>query len=185
MWYRPEVFVKQLDTEVLLKEYRNPEQFGDACRQCPDYDNNWSCPPGIPDPFSYLEGYEKVFVVAVKVNYTEEVTGEDVKKEDAAIWRASSYEKVKKRLFATLLANEKKGSGGKCMGAGKCLLCRKCTREDSKPCRYPDLRRYSFTSFGFDFSRMLKDFFDLEMIWCGGEEIPPYDIAVAALFCRP
>ena len=76
---------------------------------------------------------------------------------------------------------EKEFPEGTCIGAGRCILCRKCARTEGKACRYPQLRRYSITAFGFDFSRMVKDNLGMELLW-SSNGVPEYDVAVAALF---
>lgn len=184
MGYTTEVQVRKVDKELLLNQYSKPDMVLDACTQCPDYGKNWSCPPGLPDPAGYLEAYDTAFLIAVKVLYSEELREEAAESgEEADRIRRYSYEKVKKRLLLTLLSMEKQAGGGKCLGAGKCLLCGECTRAEGKPCRYPKNRRYSITSFGFDFTKLLGDLFDIELKW-SSKGLPEYDVAVAALFCK-
>ena len=43
--------------ERLLGEYCFPERFREACRACPDYGNDWSCPPGVPSAAEALRRY--------------------------------------------------------------------------------------------------------------------------------
>lgn len=181
MKYITEVQVRQITKELLMKEYCHPEQFLDSCRLCPYYGKRWSCPPGLPDPFCYLEPYSHAFLVAVKVAYSDEVRRMAISEQEAERIRQESYEVVKKKLLLALLELEKEVPGGKCLGAGKCILCDNCTREEGAPCRCPRKRRYSITGFGFDFSKILQELFGIPLLW-SSEGLPEYDVAVAALF---
>ena len=39
------------------------------------------------------------------------------------------------------------------------------------------------TAFGFDFTKLLRELFDMEIKW-SSEGLPEYDVAVAALFYK-
>ncbi|MBS6195939.1 MAG: hypothetical protein KH828_10220 [Clostridiales bacterium] len=181
MKYQTEVFVKEIRKDRLFQEYRMKESSWEACKLCPNYGKVWSCPPDIPEPMCYLEPFQKVFLTAVKVVYSDEVRKECKSPEQAENVRLESYEQVKKAILCRLLEKEKEYPGSKVLGAGRCTLCGYCSREEGKPCRHPEQRRYSITSFGFDFSKMLGDIFDIPLRW-SGESLPEYDVAVAALF---
>lgn len=181
MDYRIEVNCKQIAKEELLSCYLNPGSVSEACRLCPDYGKVWSCPPGVPDAAAYLEAYKGCFLIAVKVIYSKETLAAADSAKKAAEIRLRSYEKVKRNLLITLLALEGHVPGGLCIGAGRCILCEKCAREDGRACRYPDWRRYSITAFGFAFAKLLKDKMNLSLLW-SQDGLPEYDTAVAALF---
>ena len=42
-----EVRVKALPVREWLSSYCFPDLFRDSCLHCPDYNMNWSCPPGV------------------------------------------------------------------------------------------------------------------------------------------
>ena len=96
--------------------------------------------------------------------------------------RNQTYERVKRNLLLTLLELEKEFPGGICIGAGRCILVQEMrASRRAKACRYPQLRRYSITAFGFDFSRMVKDNLGMELLW-SSNGVPEYDVAVSGLF---
>lgn len=179
-----EILFQYLEKESFLNRYVRMEGFEEDCRLCPYYGKRWSCPPGLPDTRSYLEPYQSLCLAALKVNYPEAVREEAAKDAvRAAQIREERYESAKKELLLKLLELEERIPGSRTLGAGRCILCEHCAREQGKPCRYPLKRRYSITGFGLDFGRMLRDVFGLELLWADSG-LPEYDVAVAALFLR-
>lgn len=205
MGYNTEIQIRHLSKDELLSEYCCPEYYEEsppplawrnvkespppigrwnvleACRLCPYYGKVWSCPPDLPDTLCYLEPYSQVYLVAVKVQYSDEMRKRAISQSEADRIRQESYEVEKKKLLLALLELEQNMPGRKCLGAGRCILCERCSREEGKPCRYPRKRRYSITGFGFDFTKIFKDIFGIPMLW-SSEGLPEYDVAVAALF---
>lgn len=181
--YDLEVKVKQISTEGLLASYWTPDPEGEGCKGCPHYGNVWSCPPKMPMTDTYLAPYGGCFLIGVKVIYSPETRAQAHSAEEADELREEGYEKVARELLLTLLEAEKLFPDSVCMGAGRCILCRRCARIDGKPCRHPDLCRYSITGFGFDFARMMQDSFGWKLLW-QPDGLPEYDLAVAALFFR-
>lgn len=181
--YNIEVTVRKVSTERLLACYWNPAPVREACKLCPDYGNVWSCPPGVPEADEYLSPFSEGFLIAVKICYPEKTREMAVDAESAARIRAASYEKVKRNLLLTLLELEKSVPGGLCMGAGRCILCPSCTRREGDACRYPHLRRYSITAFGFDFAKVTEELMNIRLLW-SAQGLPEYDVAVAGLWVR-
>ena len=184
MSYTTEVFVKQLPKEDVFERYVRKEEFAEACKQCPFYGKMWSCPPDMPSLEDYLKKQNTVYLIGVKVNYSEALQREGNTPEKAQEIRDDSYEKVKRNLLLVLLELEKIVSEGKCIGAGRCGLCKECTREQGKACRYPAMRRYSIAAFGFDCGVMMKEQLKLELQWKADGSLPEYDMAVAAIFAQ-
>lgn len=179
--YDIEVQVSRVSVSRLLSEYWNPDPVREACKLCPDYGKVWSCPPGGPEADDYLKPFREGFLIAVKVKYPEETRTLAVSAAKAQEIRNQTYEKVKRNLLLTLLELEKEFPGGICIGAGRCILCSHCARQDGESCRYPKLRRYSITAFGFDFARMVRDLLGIELLW-SPDGLPEYDVAVSGLF---
>lgn len=183
MNYSREIFVKQISKEELLDKYLNKDMFEDACKLCPSYGKVWSCPEKQPDLAETFAEQNSVYVIAIKINYSEELRRQATTPEKAQEIRDKSYEIEKRNLLLALLEIEKYFEKGRCAGAGKCILCKRCALEDGKPCRYPAMTRFSFTRFGLDCTAMLKDLFDISLQW-SNENLPEYDVAKAALFVR-
>ncbi|MDD3279643.1 MAG: DUF2284 domain-containing protein [Lachnospiraceae bacterium] len=182
MKYETEVQVKEMSKEDFLGRYYHPGQYLDACKACPFYNKRWSCPPGLPDARGYLECYSRVLLVSVKVNYAPETLAAAVSAGEVERIREETYEQVKMQLLLQLIAQEREVGGGKTLGAGRCHFCDHCAREEGKPCRNPQWRRYSITGFGFDLTSLLEEQFEIKLLW-KSQGLPDYDVAVVALFC--
>lgn len=179
--YEIEVRVKQISIEKLLSAYWKPDPRGEGCVGCPSFGKVWSCPPALPPADRYLSQFDGMFLIGVKVSYPEKERNLAQSPGKAEELRECGYEKVAKELLLVLLELEGQVPGGLCMGAGRCRLCSRCAREEEKPCRHPDLLRYSITGFGFDFARLLKEQLEIELLW-NPNGLPEYDVVTAALF---
>lgn len=177
-----EILSRYLEKDDFLDRYIRRDGSEEDCRLCPYYGKRWSCPPGLPHAYSYLEKYQSLCLVALKVNYSQEVRGKAKDNPEYADQiREEVYESAKRKLLMKLLELEKRIPGSRTLGAGRCILCEHCTREEGKPCRHPELRRYSITGFGLDFGKILEEVFGLPLLWAA-DGLPEYDVAVAALF---
>ena len=148
-----------------------------ACEQCPRYGNSWSCPPDVPNIYKYTWKYSEAVLVCVKAEYPKELCSGDF----SAVYpqREKYYDGIRRKLQLALLEAEKKYPGT--YSVSTCLICDKCARSEGLPCRHPDLMRYSMTTLGFDFSKLMKEYFNIELSW-SGEKLSSYDYIVAALF---
>lgn len=180
MSYQTEVYVNKMRVEQWLRAYCFPDQFCDYCKSCPDYNKRWSCPPGLSAAKDYLDCYQEVFTVAVKVLYSKEDRLSRNNADMTEKLRQDTYGKVKRILYETLLYIEKENPGTRILGAGRCEQCEDCTRIQGLPCQKPEKMRYSFAAFGFDFQKLVKELFQQELLW-SLSGLPEYNIAVAAL----
>ena len=148
--YQTRITAAELPVERLLGEYCFPERFREACRACPDYGNDWSCPPGVPSAAEALRPFRTAHVLGMQVFYDAQTRREVSTAEGAEAVRRASYGPAKRVLLETLLALEQTRSGAWTIAAGRCELCTRCARRDGLPCRNPGRMRYSFSAFGFD-----------------------------------
>lgn len=126
-----------------------------------------------------MECYKDVFVIGIKVIYNEEDHKSAYIPIKEEVLRKETYGRVKRILLETLLRLEKQLPGSNVLAPGCCELCEKCSREDNKPCVNPEKMRYSFTVFDFDFTKIAKELFDLELLW-SEKGLPEYNVAIAA-----
>ena len=148
--YQTRITAAELPVERLLGEYCFPERFREACRACPDYGNDWSCPPGVPAAAEALRPFRTAHVLGMQVFYDAQTRREVSTAEGAEAVRRASYGPAKRVLLETLLALEQTRSGAWTIAAGRCELCARCAQRDGLPCRNPEWMRYSFSAFGFD-----------------------------------
>ena len=169
--------------EQLLGEYCFPERFREACRACPDYGNDWSCPPGVPSAAEALRPFRTAHVLGMQVFYDAQTRREVSTAEGAEAVRRASYGPAKRVLLETLLALEQTRSGAWTIAAGRCELCARCARRDGLPCRNPERMRYSFSAFGFDLAALARRELGIELLWAANG-LPEYDVALAAFLER-
>lgn len=182
--YTTEVRVKALPVKEWLSRYCFPDRFRDACCACPDYERNWSCPPGVPPAAEFLAGYRTVYLIGVKIVYDRAQRDRAMASPEAADQvREASYGVVKKALLESLLQLERAVPGACTVAAGRCEQCETCSRIDGQPCRRPERLRYSFSAFRFDLTAIARDQLGLELLWAG-EGLPEYNVAVAAFVTR-
>ena len=105
--------------EQLLGEYCFPERFREACRACPDYGNDWSCPPGVPSAAEALRPFRTAHVLGMQVFYDAQTRREVSTAEGAEAVRRASYGPAKRVLLETLLALEQTRSGAWTIAAGR------------------------------------------------------------------
>ncbi len=179
--YSTKVHVKEIPVERLLKRYTDPPAVLEACRACPAYGNEWSCPPGVPDVYEYLKPFSKSYVVAVQVFYPPETRALAHNLKEAMELRENSYDHVRRQLHCILMELEKEVPGG--MSISACLLCNRCARYDGLPCRHPESLRYAMTALGFTFAGLLSEEMGIDLVW-GGDTLPEYDVLTAALFSK-
>lgn len=178
--YTTEVRVKAIPVEDWLKRYCFPGKFLGACRQCPDYNMLWSCPPYVPEAAGFLGKYRTAHIIGVKVVYDREQRARALLgPREAEMVREESYGVVKKALLETLLQMEAACPGSTTVAAGRCEQCEKCTRPRGRICKRPERMRYSFSAFGFDLTAIAEELLGLELLWAG-EGLPEYNAAIAA-----
>jgi predicted metal-binding protein len=176
-------YVKKMEVRQWLQNYCFPEKFKEFCKACPNYDNLWSCPPSTPAANGYLDNYEEVYTIAVKVIYNKELLLSADTREKAEKIQKETYWKIRRVLFETLLYIENKNPGTLVLSPGSCELCEKCSKIQDKPCVRPEKMRYSFGSFGFDCTKLSKELFDLDLLW-NPTGLPEYNLAIAALLIK-
>lgn len=150
------------------------------CRECPNYGNNWMCPPFDFDPADIWRSYDKVRLVVLQIKPEGEEEGESAEERARRIIGAE-----KKKLLLELLDEEKKIKGSLSFFAGSCQLCEKCARGDGLPCRRPDMARHSIESIGADVSAALKKYLGLEICWIKDGKMPEYLTLAAAMLLPP
>lgn len=178
--YDLQIRVETLKISEWLDNYCCPEKFLPLCKDCPDYQKNWSCPTGVPDVRILVKEYAYVQVIGLKVVYDPWVRKEALDNpEREEELRQQSYGSEKKKLLQVLLALEETIPNSLSIMAGKCELCDRCARLDGKPCRHPKQMRYSFSGLGFDLGRIADEILEMPLLW-QNNGLPEYNVAIAA-----
>lgn len=175
-------YLKLVDSKKVplrnLFRYANVRETLKACKACPRYNKSWSCPSGTPTIFAYGNRFEHATLFVFRVDYPEELYCSSRSRSELLTQREKFYDDRRRMIQCTLLEAEKKAPGT--LSVSTCLLCEKCAREDGQPCRHPEDRRYSMTTLGLDFTRLMTDLFDIRLNWsCDG--LTKFDYCIAAL----
>jgi len=172
-----DIQIKKVPLRSLFR-YAKVNETLKKCKECPRYNNSWSCPPQTPSILTYGGRFEHATLFVFKIAYPRELCVSGTPREQLLKEREKYYDDRRRKIQITLLDAEQKSPGS--LSVSTCLICDRCARMDGEPCRHPDQMRYSMTTLGLDFQKMLDDIFDIRLDWsCDG--LTPYDYCVAAL----
>ncbi|MDF2571318.1 MAG: hypothetical protein K0R55_2922 [Sporomusa sp.] len=166
-----------------IKKYQQQEKFLAFCKDCPNYNTLWSCPPLQIDPNQFLLDFNYIAIIGVKVIYDAETiklanTSEKIKE-----ITTQSLREVKNKLSDTLLELERQIPDSISLASGGCYICQRCRRCDDLPCKHPDKMRYSLDSFGFDLTAITSDLLKIELKW-SKDNLPEYYTLIHALLTK-
>lgn len=162
-----------MPTTSFRRKYQNREKYMAYCRECPNYNAVWTCPPLAFAVDTYLERFEWINVLCARIILSNQVI---VEADTPDKIRTVGWEillSVKLDMEEKLRRMEKHIPGSVSLSSGGCNLCKECGRKDGLPCRQPDKMRYSLDAFGFDLTAITKDMFDIDILWCK-ERLPDY-----------
>lgn len=180
MEFRTEVCVRGLTVQRLLDTYYDPAAFHACCRGCPDHDKRWSCPSGMPETRAFFAPFSRVYLIGVKVIYTDACRRASQRPGNLEPLRQRTYGQVKKILHEVQLQLEHQIPGASSVAAGRCEQCKTCTRPQGKLCLRPERMRYSFSAFCFDLGAIAEKELHMPLQW-SADGLPEYNVAIAAL----
>lgn len=171
-----------ISTEEYMKDYVDVETFLGHCKECPNYEQIWACPSFDFDAEGYWKKYKTLEVTAVKIIFDEEYAGKKFSEEKLVEIMKNSLGVVKKELSLELFEKEKEHPGSISLSAGSCHLCdEKCTRPESKPCRFPDKMRYSIEALGGNVGLTISKLMGIELEWAQEGRLPNYFVLVCGI----
>lgn len=167
--------LRHIPVTELMERYRDAERFIALCRQCPEFNRQWSCPPVAPGIDRQLSRWHTATVIATRIDVPHATPVADA---------ARIMEPERIRIEKKLLALEREHGGRAFTTVGRCLHCgnRPCTRPQGLPCRHPELVRPSLEAVGFNLSAILSDIFGIHLNWASDGFCPPVLTLVTALF---
>ena len=165
-----------------IKNFCFRDKFMAYCKECSNYDSNYSCPGFDFDPDEYLNKYKYINLIGTKVVLNQEEVAEFGEDDlvDKFIYGRNIVKSVRKTLDAKLLKMENIYPLTRAFFAGSCVDCAECEKMYGNPC--PDIGkvRYSLEAFGFDMNMTAKELLDLDIIWAD-DYLPEYYTLVSAL----
>lgn len=174
--YTIEKFEHKILLEEYISNYHHPEEVWGNCRACDNYGKQWSCPPFDFNVVERLSRYNSVLLMVVKITlHDRDLTQCEI---DAIF----QHERI--QFEYQLLELERTYHGLASTLVGQCVHCGQecCSRLIGRPCRHPDLVRPSLEAYGFDVSKTLSDFFNIELQWNSNGHLPEYLILSCGLF---
>ncbi|MDP2871653.1 MAG: DUF2284 domain-containing protein [Bacillota bacterium] len=67
------------------------------------------------------------------------------------------------------------------LGSGSCRRCRRCARQDGRPCVRPDLLTYSLEAVGVDCGQLVRRCFDIDLQWYRSKTLPQHSMVVGGV----
>ena len=167
-----------VDVAEFVEKYVDVEKFQGLCQECENYEKNWSCPPFDFDVMDVWNSFNKLKIIAFKIDFDEEeIASEFSQKELDFILKR--MERMKVKLMNDIYGLEDENSYA--LFLGRCNLCMKCTREFGMPCKMPFKMRYSIESLGGNVDPCIEDLFDFKIQYAQDNHLPEYLIFVGGL----
>lgn len=175
--------INSLPITEFIKKYQNQEKFMAFCKECPNYNTLWSCPPLRIDATQFLQAFNYIYIIGVKVIYDAETikladTSEKIKE-----ITTRSLREVKNKFSDKMLILESEIPASISLASGGCYLCERCKRRDDLPCKQPEKMRYSLDSFGFDLTAITSDLLQIDLKW-SKNSLPEYYTLIHALLTK-
>lgn len=169
--------------DEFVRRYRDVERIRQYCLQCPGYGKSWACPPFDFEPATVTDGFKSVTVMASIIEFDEATLaacrGAKAKSRQVA---STAMAEVWKTLLPQLHEMERMHPGSRCF-TFRCSLCPEgCTRPEGKPCRHPEMLRYSLEAVGFDIDAITRELLDIELDWSRDGSLSKTITLVTALF---
>ena len=166
----------ELTREEYLGNYVDVPKYLGFCGECPNYGLRWSCPPYDFDPMDIWRSYDRLELLAWRIEprTEEELT---LAAKDAQAYLLPYY----RGMVEELKIREAETPGSLRLNPGRCRLCAVCARESGEPCRFPEEMRWSIESLGGAVGDLTRDVLDLPLKWSVDGRPPEYYTLVGGL----
>lgn len=156
-------------------------RFLGCCRECPNYDKRWSCPPYNFSVEAIWKQYTSILLYEVKIPISRELQEKTYSQEELNEISREILAPVKKQLTEELLALEEQNPGSRALFAGTCELCENCNKESGGLCQHPEQMRYSIEALGGNVAQAAQVYFDDRILWAANGHLPEYYILLGGL----
>lgn len=177
--------VAETTIDNLLKFFKKSTIRG-YCKNCPNFQKVWSCPPYDFSEEEYIHNYKFAYIIGAKLNYSdirEYVDKLICNSMDNIHISTDIYYKLREIVDKNMFSMENLYNDSKILLGGKCTLCNECAREKNSPCLHKDKLRYSLESLGFEVSSITENILKDKIIFTG-DSLPPYCLSIYALFSK-
>jgi len=162
--------VKEIPLSELMLYYK-PEEIHGYCRQCPNHNQYWSCPPHNNSIQDYLSQFNWAYIMGTRVFLNSLPVSMDPIKH---------YHERKKNINLWLINEESRFTDSTVLISGHCEICPTCSRQVGECCSEPSKQRYSLESLGFKISDLITTYFNDNLQW-KGSKVPDYLYIVTGL----
>ena len=162
--------IKSVKLSAISRFFKPQEVFG-YCKSCPNFQQNWSCPPHAFDTEKYANRYDKINIIGVKIR-----TNADQSKEESL----AQYNEKRSSFNRKLLKIEAKYQDSKVLYSGNCDYCETCNKQISSACANIDKMRHSLESLGYDVAGICEEVLDENLKWAT-DSPPEYFFSVLAV----
>lgn len=167
------IYEKSVSIKELNDKYLDKSKFQGYCKECPSYDKKHSCPPFTDEVDNLLSKYNFINVIVAKIDYAEEEIENHKGQDKAWAYTKETLFPTKIFLHDHLVNFEKTLYEAYFTSMGSCVICDVCEKVDGNDCKYPDRMRVSLEALGYDITGMLKDLFDIDILWAK-DSLPLY-----------
>lgn len=176
----------QIDIDRYLKDYVDISTFLEYCKQCPNYNQIWSCPSYDFDVEEYWKQYKHLHLYGRQIIFDNAARTRTYTEEEMNQLLEHVLSKEKQILAEQLFALETDNPGSISLSAGNCQYCGKdnCSKKENQPCRYPDKMRYSIESLGGNVGKTISNLFHIELEWMEEGKLPSHFVLVSGLLTK-
>lgn len=181
---------KTLSTDEFYNKYNNYEKTQGFCRECFNYNQNYSCSPLDINIQEYITSFDNVDIIITKLDFTEDVYNKKYSQDELNSIINDTFMKEKNNIKQKLLDEEKNYIRSESI-TGPCTYCKEDFKEEFKTqvnckdkfdkCLHPEHRRYSLSALGFDSEVILEDLFDINLILIKPGILPRYMNNISAI----
>ena len=180
--YTTKRYSASISVDEYIRQYVDVETFLESCKQCPNYNRIWSCPPYDFDVMEIWRKYRRLELTAIQIIFDEAYAGKAFSPEQMQQIIKQSIGKAKQDLSEELFQKEQQIPGSVSLSAGSCSLCNgRCSREENRPCRFPDKMRYSIESLGGNVGLTISRLMGIELEWIQEGKLPHFFVLVCGL----
>ncbi len=170
-----------IPVERFLENYVDVPKFLGACSQCPNYGKVGSCPPYDFDVPGYWRNYKTLHLTVAQAFTEEEERLREYSGEALNAQIEKRFRTMRREMDSRLENQERQTPNSRMLSAGKCIQCADCACAHGLPCRFPEKIRYSVESLGGDVCALLRDLFQVEILWAANGHLPEYFVLVGGL----
>lgn len=184
--YKIKEYSADIDITTYLDNYVDVETFLECCKQCPNYNQIWSCPSYDFNVEEYWKKYNRLHLFGRQIIFDDQTRSHAYTTAEMNEFLENILSKEKQILANNLYRMENEIPESISLSAGSCQFCGKqnCSRQNNEPCRYPDKMRYSIESLGGNVGKTISNLFHIELEWMEEGKLPRHFVLVSGLLTK-